>query len=115
KSGIMDSQNVRDLILKGLKKYTSDNPVKSSVIEKALNISGVTLREEIHYLRTVCNEPIGSNKKGYFYARSEKDLEHFYTTMLSRARHIHSAAEGAMTRFRTKTDGKNTPSLFQNR
>ena len=62
---------VQDLI----ERHKKENPILSRHIENTFDISGVTVREVVHYLRVNEKRPICSDSSGYFYARNvEKRL-----------------------------------------
>ncbi len=67
-------------VLWGLKRYRSaylfaeNQRVKSSVIERKLNLTGSEVRAIIAHLR-LQGHPVGSDGRGYFWAVSPRDLQ----------------------------------------
>ena len=61
-------------ILNALKEfYGFKSPVKSEVLQENFGISGREVRTIINHLRT--EHPIGSGDGGYFYAKTQEELE----------------------------------------
>ena len=61
-------------ILNALKKYYGyKSPAKSIVFEEKFHISDRDVRTIINHLRT--EHPIGSGDSGYFYAKTQEELE----------------------------------------
>ena len=56
-------------------KRGQSNAAKSEAIEKAMNISGATLRAMIRYLRRERGCRIASSGKGYFWAETEDEWQ----------------------------------------
>ena len=57
-----------------IREATHEDPVLSSTIELSLGIAGCAVRQAVHYLRTT-GFPIGSEGKGYFWAKSAEELD----------------------------------------
>jgi biotin operon repressor len=66
------------LFLKGIKKYNINYPISSKKIEAGLKIKGTKVRAIVRYLRRQ-GYPIGSNERGYFYARNHFEMEETIT------------------------------------
>ena len=79
---------VQDLI----EKHRKENPVLSRQIENTFGISGVNVREIVHYLRVNEKLPICSDSTGYFYARNREEASHTIKQLRSRIRQINEAA-----------------------
>ena len=77
---------------KQIKMHFKNNTILSRRIENTWGISGVTVREIVHYLRVVEKEPICSDSSGYFYAKTREDAAHTIRQLRSRIKHINEAA-----------------------
>ena len=66
---------------------TSDNPIKSKVIEQKYNLSGEIVREIVRNARRN-GVPIASDSNGYFYAASQKELKETLDQLRNRAKSI---------------------------
>ena len=87
-------------ILRGLKRYSKDQPKKSKDIEQALGISGVTVRAAVSYLREQ-GEPIGSGAGGYYYDPNWTEMPNTIAHLRQRATRMETVAkalEQAMAR-----------------
>ena len=95
-------------ILRGLKRYSKDQPKKSKDIEQALGISGVTVRAAVSYLREK-GEPIGSGSGGYYYDPHWKEMPNTIAHLRQRATRMETVAkalEKAMTQRGKGVDDK---------
>ena len=79
---------VQDLI----ERHKKENPILSRQIENTFDISGVNVREIVHYLRVYDKQPVCSDSSGYFYARNKMEASHTVKQLRSRVRHINEAA-----------------------
>ena len=93
------------LVLKDIYDATMDNPIKSQVMEKRWNISGTTVREIVHHLRTVDRKPICSDANGYFYAKNRAQAEHTLAQLRSRVKQINEAASALEECFKDEIQG----------
>lgn len=69
--------------IRSIQNYGINNPVKSDKIEAGLGISGVEVRTLVRYLRRL-GYPIGSNSKGYFWIKDEKELSRAIRHLIER-------------------------------
>lgn len=96
-------------ILENLEKYTSSNPVKSTLIEKGMKMAGTAVRACVSWLR--CNEYlIGSNQNGYFMIKTEKELNDTQAQIKERIQKLLAVYYGLE---RGRKQLKNNPELFQ--
>tara|TARA_Y100000593_G_C4152848_1_gene257956 strand:- start:326 stop:661 length:336 start_codon:yes stop_codon:yes gene_type:complete len=86
-------------IQSAIEERTKDKPVKSNELQVRFNIPGSTVRQIVHYLRTIEHIPIGSGADGYFLARSVGEVEHTVKTLKSRAREMIKAADGILEHY----------------
>ena len=77
-----------------IKGRTSNNPIKSSEIERKLHIAGVTVREIVHRARTVDNLPVCSDSKGYYFPMNKSEADRTIRQLRSRAKQLVEAANG---------------------
>lgn len=93
--------NATPLLLKGLRSYGIDEPIKSPEIEEALSISGVEVRAIVSSLRK-SGEPIASTSKGYYWATKPSELETTIGHIEGRMHKLGSVREGLVNaRFET--------------
>jgi len=69
--------------IKSIQKYGIDNPVTSDKIEAGLEITGVEVRALVRYLRRL-GYPVGSNSRGYFWIKDEKELNRALRHLIER-------------------------------
>ena len=71
---LINTPGFRRRFLKGIKAHLSNNPVKSTAIEKAMDLSGPAVRDVVRGLRLGLF-PIGSDQRGYYWCRRPDELE----------------------------------------
>lgn len=73
--------------------YGKEKACKSRDICKIFNITGVMLRSIVHEWRRQ-GFPICSDESGYYYARTQEELERTIKQLTSRAKKISEAVDG---------------------
>ena len=86
------SQRCLYRVLDLIERHKKENPILSRHIERTFDISGVNVREIVHYLRVYDKKPICSDSSGYFYARNKVEASHTIKQLRSRVKHINEAA-----------------------
>ena len=86
------SQKYMYRVLNLIERHKKENPILSRHIERTFDISGVNVREIVHYLRVYDKRPICSDSTGYFYARNKMEASHTVKQLRSRVKHINEAA-----------------------
>tara|TARA_Y100000310_G_C20613348_1_gene779209 strand:+ start:8 stop:328 length:321 start_codon:yes stop_codon:yes gene_type:complete len=89
-----NTEYLRTLILIDIKNHTADKPIYSYQLEERYHISGVTVRDAIHHMRSAENIPICSGSKGYYYPRDRTEVQHTINHLRSRANRNREAADG---------------------
>lgn len=95
----------KDYILNDISEATIEKPLKSRFMERKYRISGVIIRQAVHYLRTVDKKPICSDTNGYFIARSRSEADHCIKSMRSRMREINKVAVALESIFDKEEQG----------
>jgi biotin operon repressor len=88
-------RDLKDSILELLEVFADgkQNAVKSIELEKAFDIKGTHVREQINALRSE-GHPICSSKIGYWYASNVQEVEATKQQLQSRIAGIQRALEG---------------------
>tara|TARA_R100001244_G_scaffold82073_2_gene63850 strand:+ start:64 stop:447 length:384 start_codon:yes stop_codon:yes gene_type:complete len=81
------------LVMRYIKNSSHARPVKSYKIEEHFEIKGPAVRCIVHYLRK-SEHPIGSDSRGYYYCKSEEELEVTIDHMRQREGSIREARIG---------------------
>lgn len=86
------------MLLARLKRYHAGaiNAVSSKELEAAFAVSGKKIRDAVNALRQD-GEPVCSDKRGYFYAITEEEVNHSVRQLGNRIKQIARAQRGLMT------------------
>ncbi len=96
---------VKGVFLRRLKLRTPDNPVKSKLIEQALDLTGPEVRALVSLLR--CNgEQIGSGKDGYYWCQTAAELQPTIDHIAGRISRLQIVWAGLMTARSMLNTGK---------
>lgn len=94
---------IKHHILMDVKNATLDLPIKSKVLERRYGVGGATIREVVHYLRTVDREPICSDSTGYYFPKNRTEAQHTIAQLRSRVKEINEVANAIEGYFRQES------------
>ena len=82
-----------DEFLNRIQMVKKDGPVRSKIIEEALDLRGVEVRAMVNFLRKR-GYPIGSSSKGYWYAQNMDEISDTIKHLYQRKTSIQSVISG---------------------
>ena len=82
-----------DEFLNRIQKVNKKGPVRSKIIEDALDLRGVEVRAIVNFLRKR-GYPIGSSSKGYWYAKNMEEISDTIKHLYQRKTAIQSVING---------------------
>lgn len=92
--------------------YGKENAYTSDKICKMFNIDGVMLRGIVHEWRAK-GYPICSDNSGYYYAKTQEELEITIKQLTSRAKKISEAVDGLMLTYSLWNIGEGVKQVTQ--
>ena len=95
---------MKDLILNEIYNHDQTSPIKGRVLGEKFGITDANVRQFINELRCeghpIAAETSKTGRKGYWYAKTEAELEHTDRSMLSRINSMQQASVGMFKPFR---------------
>jgi arginine repressor len=94
-----EEMELAEVVMKGLKTKTKENPIKGAEIckklnEKGYNITEARLRKITNMIRSLGKLPIIATSKGYYCSYDKEEIENQIQSLMERANAIIKSAEG---------------------